>query len=120
MSDRDFMEALDARELDLDTFAEALNRWGFESQARMLQEECAECIVAVNKLDRARGDEENVQRRDELAEEIADVLIMAEQMRLAVGTDLVQRHHKAKMHRLRLRLHEAARRDHERQELPPV
>lgn len=48
------------------------NHYGNEEQSRMLQEECAELIQAVNKFHR----KESSKTFDSLVEEIADVQIM--------------------------------------------
>lgn len=50
------------------------NHYGLESQLDMLQEECAELIQAVSKYKRAKCTD------DHLAEEIANVHIMLEQI----------------------------------------
>jgi len=51
---------------------EATEVWGIEAQLRMLQEECGECVAAVNRYFRARDN-----ASEQLVSEIADVLIMA-------------------------------------------
>lgn len=53
--------------------------WGSESQMRMCQEECGELVAAINQFFRGRIGVL------ELAEEVADVRIMAEQMELCIG-----------------------------------
>ena len=53
--------------------------WGRKAQWGMVQEECAELIVAVNKWDRNKIDANAV------FEEIADVLIMCEQAACMMG-----------------------------------
>lgn len=54
---------------------EAIDTFGFDSQRRLLQEECAELIVAASHYDRGRpGAYEN------FVEELADVEIMISQM----------------------------------------
>ena len=58
-------------------YKKAIDLWGWELQISMLQEECAEVIVAVNKLFRKGTEYESV--LDNLAEEIADVKIMIAQ-----------------------------------------
>ena len=56
--------------------------YGFTNQANMLCEEAAEFIVALNKLRRGYDNAyENVK------EEVADVLIMARQLRLFLGSE---------------------------------
>lgn len=72
--------------------------WGAESQVRMFQEECAEAVVAVNHLERGRVSPEV------LAEEVADVEIMAAQMRVILGDEAVDAIKTQKLARLRERL----------------
>lgn len=60
--------------------------YGFTNQANMLCEEAAEFMVALNKLRRSGGNAyENVK------EEVADVLIMARQLRILLGADDIDR-----------------------------
>lgn len=56
----------------------ALATWGEENQIGMVTEECAELIVALAHMDRCRAQSVDV------AEELADVIIMAEQLRLVL------------------------------------
>lgn len=79
-------------------YQHALNAWGEEAQLKMAIEECAELIVAINKSWRKKGTDA------ELAEEIADVEIMCNQLRLIVGPKLVERIKKIKLKRLENRL----------------
>lgn len=68
--------------------------YGFTNQANMLCEESAEFMVALNKL--RRGDDnayENVK------EEVADVLIMARQLRLLLGSEDIDKIIDAKLNR---------------------
>jgi len=55
---------------------DALEMWGIEAQLRMLQEECGELVAAVNRFMRGRGDPHDV------IEEIADVGLMIEEMKV--------------------------------------
>ncbi|MCK9463121.1 MAG: hypothetical protein M0R80_26155 [Proteobacteria bacterium] len=73
----------------------ALDRWGIESQMDMLQEECAELIVAVNKVKRRKGD-----AIPNFLEEIADVEIMIAQMREYWGNEKIDDWKKEKLRRL--------------------
>lgn len=66
-----------------DVFEKAIEKWGPESQMGMLQEECAEAIVAVNKL--FRKGILNREAENHLCEELADVEIMCRQMRELPG-----------------------------------
>lgn len=75
--------------------------YGFTNQANMLCEESAEFMVALNKL--RRGDDhayENVK------EEVADVLIMAHQLRILLGADDIDRIVNAKLNRQLQRIKE--------------
>ncbi len=77
-------------------YEKAVKQFGYESQLGMLQEECAELIVAVSKVERRKsGALEN------LAEEMADVQIMIEQIKLLVGKEKVEQYRKSKLHRLK-------------------
>jgi NTP pyrophosphatase (non-canonical NTP hydrolase) len=64
-----------------DVCAEALKRYGAPAQVNMTKEECAELIVALSHFERGRGS------KAEIAEEIADVAIMLEQMTLMLGPE---------------------------------
>lgn len=59
-------------------YGDALEKWGRESQLNMCIEECAELIQAIQKI-RRNPNTENIRN---LCEEIADVEIMIEQMRM--------------------------------------
>lgn len=52
----------------------AIQMFGFEKQTGMLSEECGELLSSINKFKRGRIG------REEVAEEIADVIIMCVQM----------------------------------------
>lgn len=58
----------------------AMEKWGLDLQMGMLMEECAECIQAAHKVKR----KETREAWSALAEEMADVLIMIEQISLHV------------------------------------
>ena len=60
--------------------------YGFTSQADMLCEESAEFMVALNKLRRGSPD-----AYDHIKEEVADVLIMARQLRYLLGYEDIDR-----------------------------
>lgn len=60
--------------------------YGFTSQADMLTEECAEYMVALNKLRRGKPE-----AYDNIKEEVADVLIVARQLRYLLGYDDIDR-----------------------------
>jgi hypothetical protein len=58
----------------LNIYDEALKAWGKEAQLGMVQEECAELIVAINKLRRGRS-------VNNVIEECVDVELCLEQMK---------------------------------------
>lgn len=60
--------------------------YGFTSQADMLCEESAEFMVALNKLRRGSPD-----AYDHIKEEVADVLIVARQLRYLLGYEEIDR-----------------------------
>lgn len=65
--------------------AKALRAWGRSSQMAMLEEECAELIVASKHLQRNSRDK--IQALNDFANEIADVEIMIAQMKIAFELD---------------------------------
>ena len=69
-----------------DGFKILADHYGFISQANMLCEEAAEFIVALNKL--RRGNNEAYKN---VKEELADVLVVALQLRLLLGPEEIDR-----------------------------
>ena len=63
------------------------NHYGYTAQSDIMIEECAELTQAICKLRRAWSDD----RLDNVKEELADVLIMARQLRVMLGADDVDR-----------------------------
>ena len=59
--------------------------YGYEAQREQLIEECAEAILAAQKCKR-HGSKDNFEA---LCGEVADVLIMAQQMRLLMGAKVI-------------------------------
>jgi NTP pyrophosphatase (non-canonical NTP hydrolase) len=81
-------------------YQEAIDKWGFNPQLNQLQEECAELIVACNKL-RRKGDEAVPMMIDELT----DVIIMTEQIIQVMQIEKeVDERYKFKIERLKERL----------------
>lgn len=76
----------------------AIQAWGEEAQIKMAIEECSELIVALLHNFRGKSSPE------EVAGEIADVVIMAHQLALMLGPDLVDREIRRKLVRLAERL----------------
>ena len=85
---------IDNREL----YVKALNTYGFPAQAMMMIEECSELVNALCKYDRGRITEEDI------ITEIADVMIMCEQMAVNFGENKVLAEKSKKQERLKERL----------------
>lgn len=77
---------------------EAVETYGIEAQMRMLQEECGELIVAVGHYQRGRDG-----ALGNLIEEMADVEIMLEQIKIALEVDVTATKN-YKLERLKKRL----------------
>lgn len=78
--------------------AQAIQKYGVEAQQRQCIEECSELITAILHHQRRKCDNQAV------VTEIADVIIMCEQMKLVYGAQAVDDEIKAKMKRLTERL----------------
>lgn len=65
-----------------------INRYGFMNQREQFSEECAEAILAIQKFKRFRGEKDVWEN---MKEEVADVIVMAEQMRLIIGADEIDK-----------------------------
>ena len=63
------------------------NHYGYTAQSDIMIEECGELVQAICKLRRAWSDE----RIANVKEELADVLIMARQLRVMLGSDDVDK-----------------------------
>ena len=83
---------------EYEVYYQALNKWGAESQIKMLFEEMAELQNAICKYFRKRNNMYDV------ATEIADVQIMAEQMSILFGKELVNSEKERKFERIKKRL----------------
>ncbi len=83
-------------------YQKAVERWGMDSQVRMCQEECAELIVALNKALRYWNEGNAVRKTYEyhVCEEMADVEIMLEQLKLIFNEKLVKKIKHEKLDRL--------------------
>ncbi len=89
------------------------NCYGYEEQSRMLQEECAELIQAINKWHR----KPSAKSLDNIAEEIADVRIMCEQVTYLLGLGRsVEVYKREKILRQMDRLGKVEKKNGERQE----
>ena len=85
-------------EEEYEVYSQALNKWGAESQTKMLFEEMAELQNAICKYSRKRYNIYDV------ATEIADVQIMAAQMSILFGKEIVDSEKERKFERLKRRL----------------
>lgn len=85
--------------IDLENlYRKAMNIYGFSSQVTMAVEECSELIDAICKFMRDRvGD-------DDIITEIADVMIMCEQLSYYFGKEKVELEKERKLERLKERL----------------
>ena len=82
-----------------EVYQAALNKWGVDLQTMMAVEEMSELTKEICKIKRGKMD------LDALADEIADVTIMLEQMRMIYGlNDAVCDHMDAKILRLQSRV----------------
>lgn len=79
-------------------YKKVLLKYGFEAQSTMVNEECAELINALCKYRRNRVSELDV------ITEIADVMIMCEQMAYYFGEQKIEEEKERKLQRLAERL----------------
>lgn len=79
-----YMQGRRDRDTDTRILTIALH-YGYEAQREQFEEECAEAILAAQKCKRRCTNESFIN----LAEEVADVIIMAEQMRELISASLV-------------------------------
>ena len=87
VAEQAFREGLQARPACDDLRIEQIaTHYGFTSQANMLCEEAAEYMVALSKLRRGKAD-----AYSDIKEEVADVLIMARQLRYLLGYEDIDR-----------------------------
>ena len=87
-------------------FKRAMEAWGFDAQARVCQEECAELIVAISHLSRGRED-----AMMEVVEELADTYIMVGQIMEYLGPDVVEHVVGSKLKRVEERLNKKEKSD---------
>lgn len=88
--------------IDETLFAQCTEAWGETLQFDMMIEECAELIQAIQHLRRGRCD------LDKVAEEVADVILMAYQVSDMIDNERVKEWLDKKMSRLRRRLDESS------------
>ena len=90
--------------MDRKILRKAIDTYGTEAQMMQCIEEMAELIQAINKYFRANTDEEMAKAYVSVIEEISDVQIMLEQMRIVFGDKSVDEQITAKLGRLEKRL----------------
>lgn len=78
-----------------EVYKKALSKYGFDLQSSMVYEECSELINALCKYHRNRCSKADV------ITEIADVLIMCEQMSCYFGKEYVEKEKARKLERLK-------------------
>ena len=85
-------------------YKKAVEKWGVEAQVDMVVEECAELILAIQKVKRKLG-KAPAKKLLDVAYEIADVEIMLEQMKTILCCHgVVEMNKKVKLERLKKRL----------------
>lgn len=95
-----------------DVLKKAIEVFGMESQLEMVIEECSELIQAIQKLKRSavslseRGYAVELPVYQSLCEEVADVEIMIDQMRIMLPPQSIDHYKAAKIKRLAARLEE--------------
>lgn len=90
--------------IDTNILRQAIEKWGKDAQVEMIEEECIELALAIQKLKRSGGNTQ--QKLDNVIDEIADVKIMITQAQMMFGYDSVQERIDFKMNRLNERLKE--------------
>ena len=81
----------------IELYKKALSKWKTTSQMDMTIEECAELIQAIQKWKRSGS----LNTRDHVLEEMADVEIMLEQMKLIFNYDFQLTSPASKFHRIK-------------------
>ena len=90
--------------MDRKILRKAIDTYGTEAQMMQCIEEMAELIQAINKYFRANTNEEMAKAYISVIEEISDVQIMLEQMRIVFGDKSVDEQITTKLGRLEKRL----------------
>lgn len=99
------MKLPEVREIDRHSIEDSVKLHGMEAQCDVLVEECAELIVALQKLKRKRGKTTEEKIKD-VQDELADVFLMSNQGAYMFGVDAVQERINFKMERLVIRNNE--------------
>lgn len=86
---------------EMSLLQKAIAKWGEDAQMKMVLEEMSELQKEICKMWRGKDN------RDAIAEEVADVEIMLDQLQIMLGIwEDVQGHRKKKLQRLQERLEE--------------
>jgi NTP pyrophosphatase (non-canonical NTP hydrolase) len=88
--------------IDREILHKAIDAWGANAQIELIEEECLELALALQKLKRKRGSE--IDKYNAIIDEIADVKIMIEQAQIIFSQDEINKRVDYKMNRLRERL----------------
>lgn len=88
--------------IDDETLQRAIDKWGKEAQIDMIEEECLELALAIQKLKRKRGIV--VDKVFNICDEIADCKIMLRQAEKIFDKQLIDERVRFKMNRLKDRL----------------
>ena len=83
---------------------EAIEKWGELAQIEMIEEECIELTLALQKLKRVRSDKQK--KINNVIDEIADVSIMIAQAKIIFDEKLINERIEFKMNRVKERLKE--------------
>jgi NTP pyrophosphatase (non-canonical NTP hydrolase) len=86
-------------------YKDCLSFWGFEKQAKMVQEECLELALEVSRVERGR--EEAIEH---MVEEVADVYLMINQMIEYFGEERVMAYVDLKSDKVKEKLNRYRRR----------
>ncbi len=97
------MSYISEKSKETEVYQAAIMKWGKELQIEIAIEECAELIKALQKLKRCSDDTILGPRRN-VHEEIADVEIMIEQLKLIFNRQLIEEYKIEKIERLKSRL----------------
>jgi NTP pyrophosphatase (non-canonical NTP hydrolase) len=84
---------------DGDIFRATLEKWGVEAQYDQTIEECAELITALKHFKRGKVSD------IEIIEELADVILMTQQLMFMFGEERVRQAIDKKVAKLRILLH---------------
>ena len=90
--------------IDETILQQAIDTWGINAQCEMIEEECMELALALQKFKRTRGNKED--KYANIIDEIADVTIMILQAQRIFDADMIQERIDFKMNRLKVRLTE--------------